>query len=379
MTGTTSHTPTDDAFRQRIRTLLGDLVLPHADDWEARGHLAPAAWKALAGEGLLGLAHRGAAFLESAVLLEELGRTGYAGVRASVGVHAYMATSYLDLFGTPEQRATYLEPARRGERLAALAITEAEAGSDLSRLGTRARPAADGGLLVSGEKLYVANGSQASFFVALVRTRDATTRDAAAPARGLTGVSLLLIDADTPGVHRTEQKMLGWRSADVCRVVFEDVAVPQDRILGRRDQALIHLIQGLDFERLVAGLLAVGGVTHCLELLDAHVRRRRIKDTPLYAHQAVRHQLAELTADHELVTQYGRHAARLHSLGKLDSRTATVLKLKATELAVRAAHVCLQFHGAQGCLDESTAARLYRDSAAGTIAAGASELLRDLI
>ncbi|MFF3482680.1 acyl-CoA dehydrogenase family protein [Streptomyces sp. NPDC002701] len=373
-TDTTPHTTTDDTFRRRIRTLLGDLVLPHADDWEERGHLDPAVWRTLAEEGLLGLAHHGEGFLESAILLEELGRTGYAGVRASVGVHAYMATSYLDLFGTPEQRATYLEPARRGARLAALAITEAEAGSDLSRLGTRARPAADGGLLVSGEKLYVANGSQASFFVTLVKTREG-----AAPARGLTGVSLLLIDADAPGVHRTEQKMLGWRSADVCRVVFEDVAVPEDRILGRRDQALIHLIKGLDFERLVAGLLAVGGVAHCLELLEAHVRRRRIKDTPLYAHQVVRHQLAELTADHELVAQYGRHAARLHSRGKLDSRTATVLKLKATELAVRAAHVCLQFHGAQGCLDESTAARLYRDSAAGTIAAGASELLRDLI
>ncbi|MFD5514904.1 acyl-CoA dehydrogenase family protein [Streptomyces sp. NPDC127066] len=363
-----------EEFRARVRDVLRDSVLPHADRWEAQGHLDPAVWKVLAQEGLLARGHRGEAFLESAILLEELGRTGYAGIRASVGVHAYMATSYLDLFGTPAQKEAYLEPARRGERLAALAITEAQAGSDLSGLRTRARPRDGGGLLVDGEKLYVANGSQASFFVVLVRTRDET----AAP-RGLTGASLLLIDADTPGVHRTGQRMLGWRSADICKVVLKNVAVPEDRVLGRRDRALMHVVSGLDFERLAAGLLAVGGVAHCLELLNEHVRRRRVKDMPLYGHQAVRHAFAELTADHELVAQYGRHAALLHSRGELDSRTATVLKLKATELAVRAAHVCLQFHGAQGCLDESTAARLYRDASAGTIAAGASELLRDLI
>ncbi|MFF9336201.1 acyl-CoA dehydrogenase family protein [Streptomyces albogriseolus] len=363
-----------EEFRARVREALRDSVLPHADRWEEQGHLDPAVWKTLAAQGLLDRGHQGEAFLDSAILLEELGRTGYAGVRASVGVHAYMATSYLDLFGTPEQKAAYLEPARRGERLAALAITEAEAGSDLSRLTTRARPRDGGGLRVDGEKLYVANGSQASFFVALVKTRDET-----GARRGLTGASLVLIDADTPGVHRTAQRMLGWRSADVSKVVLEDVAVPEDRVLGRRDHALLHIVQGLDFERLAAGLLAVGGVTHCLELLDAHVRRRRLKDTPLYGHQAVRHAVADLTADHELVARYGRHAAWLHSRGELDSRTATVLKLKATELAVRAAHVCLQFHGAQGCLDDSTAARLYRDASAGTIAAGASELLRDLI
>ncbi|MFC7985714.1 acyl-CoA dehydrogenase family protein [Streptomyces sp. NPDC057336] len=367
-------TPRHEEFRAVVREVLRDTVLPQADRWEEQGHLDPAVWKTLAARGLLGLGHRGEEFLDSAILLEELGRTGYAGVRASVGVHAYMATSYLDLFGTPEQKAAYLEPARQGERLAALAITEAEAGSDLSRLTTRARPGDDGGLRVDGEKLYVANGSQASFFVALVRTRDGT-----AARRGLTGASLVLIDADTPGVHRTGQRMLGWRSADVSKVVFEDVAVPEDRVLGRRDHALMHIVRGLDFERLAAGLLAVGGVAHCLELLHTHIRRRRLKDTPLHGHQAVRHAFADLTADHELVAQYGRHAAWLHSRGELDSRTATVLKLKATELAVRAAHVCLQFHGAQGCLDESTAARLYRDASAGTIAAGASELLRDLI
>lgn len=369
-------TPGHDAFRSRVRGVLADTVLPHAERWEAQGHIDPDAWRALAGEGLLDLGHHGEAFLRSAIFLEELGRTGYAGVRAGIGVHAYMATAYLDLFGTPEQKAAYLEPARRGERIAGLAITEAEAGSDLSRLGTRARPDG-GGYLVSGEKLYIANASQAGFFVTLVKTGHETEEPAA--THGLTGASLLLVDAGSPGLHREPQHMLGWRSADVCRLVFDDVPVAGDRVLGRRDRALMHLIRGLDFERLVAGLLAIGGTAYCLGLVNEFVRRRRIRGTPLHTNQAVRHRIADLTADHELVAQYGHHAAWLHSRGELDGRTAMILKLKATELAVEAAHVCLQYHGAQGYLSESAAARLYRDAMAGTIAAGASELLRDLI
>ncbi|KIZ17552.1 acyl-CoA dehydrogenase [Streptomyces natalensis ATCC 27448] len=362
-----------EATRTRVRDRLARAVLPHADTWERQGYIAPDGWRALGGHGLLELAHDGADFLHSAVFLEELGRTGYAGIRAGIGVHAYMATSYLRMFGTAEQRETLLSATCRGERIAALAISEAGAGTDLRHLLTRAEPAGDDGYRVNGQKCYVANGSQAGFYVTLVKTRE-TSHD-----RGLTGVSLLVIDADAPGVTRTAQPMTGWRSADVCRVDFDDVLVPADRLVGRRDLALMHLMKGLDFERLVAGLLAVGGVGHCLELLNRFVREHQVKDVPLASHQAVRHRVAELNSDLALIRTYAYHAAWLHSIGSLDTHTASVLKLKATELAVTAAQTCVQYHGARGYLDDATASRLYRDAMAGTIAAGASELLRDMI
>ncbi|WP_051450913.1 acyl-CoA dehydrogenase family protein [Actinospica robiniae] len=361
------------ALRSRIRDELDRCVIPHADEWEARGFVSRQGWRALGSAGLLEFGHDGEDFLSSAVFLEELGRTGYAGIRAAVGVHAYMALSYLLLFGTAEQQEAYVPAARRGERIAALAISEENAGSDLRHLGTRAEPVGELGYRVTGRKCHIANGSQADFFVVLARTGEERG------GRGLSGASLVIVDADSPGVSRTPRPMLGWHSADVCDVEFSDVAVPADRLLGRRDKALMHLMRGLDFERLAAGLLAVGGVAHCLELLNRFVRDHQVKDAPLAANQAVRHRIAELDSDLALVRNYAYHAAWLHSRGRLDTRVASILKLKATELAVAAAQTLVQYQGARGYRDEAAAARLHRDAIAGTIAAGASELLRDLI
>lgn len=360
-------------FRKDVRARLAETVLPFADAWEHAGRVPAEGWRALGGQGLLSQAHQGPDFLRSAVLLEELGRTGYAGVRAAVGVHAYMARSYLELFGTAEQRERYLPGVLSGERVAALAITEDGAGTDLRHLSTRAEPTEDGGYLVNGAKQHIANGLAADFFVTLVRTRNPTA------GRGLTGASILLIDSDLPGVTREPLHTLGWRSADVCRVALDGVRVPPGRLLGRPHQALTLLMGALDFERLAAGLLAVGGVRHCLELLNGFVRGHRVGDEPLDRHQVVRHRFADLAAESELVWNYAYRAALRHSRGELETRTAAILKLRATELAVAAAQTCMQYHGARGYLDDATVARLHRDATAGTIAAGASELMRELI
>jgi len=356
---------TDD-FRQEVRSVLGTVVLPHADRWEQQGHVSADGWRALAEAGLLSLPHRGPGFLRSAVFLEELGRTGYAGVRASIGVHAYMAPAYLHLFGTESQRATWLRP----DRIAALAITEQNAGTDLSQLSTVAKPDGDTHRL-TGEKFYVANGSAADYFVVLARTRDG------GPTRGLSGASLLLVDGRSPGITRHRQRTLGWRAADTCRVSFDGVVAAG--VIGKPDRALMYLMPALDFERLVAGLLAVGGVQHCLDLVRSFARSHQVRGAALSANQAVRHRLADLDARLELVRAYAYRLVDEHCAGRLDTKAAAVLKLTATELAVTAAQVCVQYHGARGYDDDSVPARLYRDAVAGTIAAGASELMRDLI
>ncbi|MDA0563151.1 acyl-CoA dehydrogenase family protein [Streptomonospora sp. S1-112] len=373
-----------DEFRARVRARLADAVLPGADDWERQGFIGAAGWRALGAAGLLGEPHDGPGFLRSAVLLEELGATGYAGVRSAVGVHAYMAASYLLLFGSEAQRAAWLPAARRGERVTALAITEHQAGSDLSDLRTVAVPRPEGGFRLDGHKCYIANGTRAGLLVVLARTgapREAPDPPRRAPGggNGLAGASLLLVDADAPGVVRRPQPMSGYRSADVAEIVFDGVDLPADALLGRPGRALLQLMRALDFERLVAGLLAVGGVRHTLELLGAHLAARRMRGGPLGARQAVRHQVADLLAEYDTVRRYAHHAAWLHSQGRLDTRTASVVKLRATELAVGAAQTCARLHGAQGYLEDSAVARVHRDALAGTIAAGASELLRDLI
>ena len=366
-------TDAESEFRENIRAALANIVAPHADSWETAGKIDRKGWGALGDQGLLELAHTGPEFMRSAIYLDELGRTGYAGIRAAIAVHAYMVISYLELFGNDEQRSAYLPAARRGRRIGALAITEDNAGSDLRNLTTKAEVCAGGDYRVSGTKSYVTNGSQADFFVTLART------GTAASGKALSHVRLVIIDGDLPGITRREQPMLGWHSADTCTVEFADVPVPASRLLGRPDLALVQLMKALDFERLVAGLLAVGGIGYCLDVLRAFVRSHRIGDSPMSAKQVVRQDLAELYSDYDLVRQYALHAAGQQCLGRLDTRTASILKLKATELAVTAAQKCLRYHGARGYLRDSASSRLYCDAIGGTIAGGVAELMRDMI
>lgn len=365
---------TDHPVRARFRAALAEVVLPNADEWEESRRIPAAGWRALADAGMLGMPLSGSGFTDSAILLEELGRTGYAGIRAGVAVHAFMAAHYLDRFGTPEQRAELLADVRAGRRVAALALSEPDAGTDLAAITTKADPDGAGGYRLTGRKAHVANGSQAGFYVCLTRLRTI-----AAHPRSLAGCGLLLVDADAPGVRVTPEPMLGWRSADVCEVTFDDVPVPAGRVLGNPARTLSYLVDALDFERLAAGLLAAGGAAHCLALLDTFVREHHVGGRPLSANQVVRHTIADLAAELDLVRSYAHLAALRHACGQLDTTTAATLKLRATELAAAASRVCLQYHGARGYREGSAVARIHRDAAAGTIAAGANELLRDLV
>ncbi|AJK46611.1 acyl-CoA dehydrogenase family protein [Burkholderia plantarii] len=357
-------------FAGEVRERLRACLLPEAEGAEARGHLPRATWRTLAGEGLLDLPLEGEGFVRSAVFLEELGRLGYAGVRAAIGVHAFMAASYLAWFGSEAQRERYLARMRDGTAVAALAITEDQAGSDLSNLQCLAESDGDA-WRVNGTKRFISNGSQASLIVALVRSN--------AQRHALGGCSLLLIDADAPGVTRTPLNLLGWRSADVCDIGFEQVAVPRENVLGKPDKAFTYLMRCLDFERMVAGMLALGGAAHGIRLVDRFVRQRVVRGAPLSANQSVRHELAELIAELRLLRCFGYQLVLQYAGGRLGSGDASILKLRSTELAKRAAHRCAQFHGARGYLSESEVARLYRDATAGTIAAGASELVREIV
>jgi acyl-CoA dehydrogenase len=363
----------DDGFREHVRSILARIVMPNAERWEAQGQIDSESWIALGREGLLSIAHTGPEFLRSAIYLDELGKLGYAGIRSALGVHSYMALSYLEMFGNGTKQAEYLTDARQGLRVAALAVSEADAGSNLACLATRADVTAEGGFLVNGEKCFIANGSVADFFITLVKT------DAISDKSILGAAGFLIIDAGLPGVERLKQPMLGWRSADICRLRFSDVPVPADRLLGSSGKAFSQIMKALDFERLVAGLLAAGGVGYCLQVLRSFVQSRKIGTFALSGKQAIRQQLAELESDFALVRQYSSYAAWQQSHGQLDTRTAAILKLKSTELGVNAAQKCLQIHGSFGYLEDAVASRLYRDAIGATIAAGPSELMRDMI
>jgi acyl-CoA dehydrogenase len=367
-------------FRRTVAEFLAASVSPYASDWERDRKIPRTAWKALGARGLLGLAYPpelgggGRSLFHVVVFLEELGRTGYAGLRAAVAVHAHMATHYLATSGSAELQQAYLVPAMRGEKIAALAITEPGAGSDLGRLTTVADAEGED-FVVSGQKAMVTNGTTADFYVVAVRT----TPQATATRRGVTGLSLLVMDADGPGITATAQEKLGWHCSDTATVCFDDVIVPSSHLVGRRDSGFYYLMRGFQLERLVAAALAIGGADHCLEQTIAHVRRREAFDSTLSSLQAVRHRLADLAAHLAAARQLVYHAAWRYGAGGLAVEECSMAKLIATELACEIADASLQLHGASGYVEGAVAGRSHRDARAATIAAGPSEVMRDII
>ncbi|MDQ8021218.1 MAG: acyl-CoA dehydrogenase family protein [Moraxellaceae bacterium] len=367
-------------FRAQVRGFLDEHMLPFAEAWELERGMPRRAWKQFGDHGLLGLAHAtehgGSArdIFHSIVFLEELGRTGYAGVRASVSLHAYMATHYLARHATADLRAKYLGPSIRGEKIAALAITERDAGSDLSRLATTAVRDGDD-YIVTGGKVFITNGANADYYVVAVRTAtpDPQVR------RANTGVSLLIIDARVPGVTIQRQEKLGWHAAATAELRFEQVRVPADRLIGRENSGFMYLMRGFQLERLVAAALAVGGAERSLDTTLAHVTSRQAFDGKLSSLQAIRHRLADLTTELAGARAFTYHAAWCYAEDELSVTECSMAKLLSTELACRIADASLQLQGARGYLADSDIARIYRDARAGTMAGGATEVMRDII
>lgn len=363
-------------FRTRTRRFLSEHIAPQLAAWEAQRRIPRETWKLLAAEGLLGLHYpeayggRALPFFHSVGYLEELGRLGHGGFRGAISVHSYMATTYLQLAGTHEQKLAYLRPAVEGDLIAALAITEPQAGSDVSNIRCEARPAGDR-YVIRGSKAFVTNGLNADFMVTAVRMSDG-------PA-GSGGISLFVVDAGAPGVSRTAVEKVGWHCSDTATVEFEDVEVGAGQLLGRRNTGFFWIMKAMQLERIAAALLALGEIDYALELARRYANEREVFGSTIAAHQAIRHRLAELMSHTAAARQLAYHAAWRYGQGKLAVTECAMAKLRATELAVEVAGQCLQIFGGHGYLAEAPISRVFRDTRLGTIAGGTSEIMREII
>jgi alkylation response protein AidB-like acyl-CoA dehydrogenase len=371
-------TPAHAAFRSSVRAFLHTEIVPHAARWEQRRRMPRSAWRTFAGQGLLGLNHQRAAggagrdIFYSAVFLEELGRMGFGGVRFAVALQAYMGTSYLATDGSADLKERYLKPAVSGRKIAALAITEPQAGSDLSRLGASARQDGDH-LIIDGEKCFVVNGTLADFFVTAVRTGGPET------ASVQTGLSLCVIDRETPGVHVMASDCVAWRACGMADISFRDARVPLANVIGRRDTGFWQIMKNMQLERLAAGISAVGDAAHCLGMTWRFLQQRGMFGSTLSTKQAVRHRMADLLTEVEAARQLAYYAAASYAHDPLAITECTMIKLKGTELARIVAQECQHLHGAAGYRAGSRILRIVQDAQAATVAAGASEVMRDIV
>jgi acyl-CoA dehydrogenase len=303
-----------------------------------------------------------------AVLVEELARCRSGGVAAGVGAHIGIALPPIWRFGSEEQKQRFLLPGLRGALIAALAITEPDAGSDVASLRTRA-VRVPGGWQVSGTKTFITGGMRADILVAAVRT---------GPEDGHAGISFLIVPRG-PGVHATALSKLGWHASDTALITLDDVFVPEENLLGDEGRGFYLIMANFQWERLLMALGALGAMQSCFEQTVAYATRRHTFGRPLGRHQAIRHQLAETAVKIQGGRDVTYAALRRYVAGQDATREVTIAKLATQRAACQVIDTCLQIHGGAGTLAEVGLERALRDARLGPIGGGTDEIMKEIL
>jgi len=360
-------------FRDMVRSVIAREIEPYVDEWEAKEAFdAHAIFSTLGAAGLLGLEYspdyggQGADHSYTVILGEELGRIGCGAVPMAISVQTDMATPALHRYGTHELKTRYLAPAVRGEMVAAIAVTEPDAGSDVAGLRTRATQDGED-WIINGTKLFITNGTQADWLCLLARTSD---------EGGHRGLSQIVVPTDTPGLSVSRKlDKLGNRSSDTAELSFVDVRVPVANTIGAIGRGFQQQMVQFQNERMIACYIAVGAMSRALERTAAYTHERKTFGRQLIHHQYIQFTLAELHAELDLLRHYNYAAAEAYMRGEDITRYATIAKLTAGRLQRRVADMCLQFHGGVGYIEETWTARFYRDARLLSIGGGADEVM----
>jgi acyl-CoA dehydrogenase len=363
-----------EALRESVRAFVARELAPHAQEWEEARWFPDDVFAKLAANGFLGLKYpeehggEGGDCLHDAVFTEELARCGSGGLAAGIGAHVGIATPPIWRFGTEEQKQRYLEPAIRGEKIAALGITEPDAGSDVASLRTRARRV-DGGFVVSGEKTYITNGVRAHYIVTAVKTTE---------QGGHHGISFLIVDRGE-GVTSSKLEKLGWHASDTATISFDEVFVPEENLLGQEHEGFKLIMANFQWERLLMALGAVGAMQVAFEKTLAYARERRAFGRPLTGHQAIRHKLADLATTLHTCRCVTYDALRRYAAGEEPVREVTMAKLLTQRSSFDFMDACLQIHGGAGYMREYGIERMARDARLGPIGGGTDEIMREIL
>ncbi len=297
---------------------------------------------------------------------EEMGRIDCGGVPMAMAVQMAMATPALARYGSDELKEQYLRPAIAGEMVASIAVTEADAGSDVA--GIRTKAVRDGDeWVINGSKMYITNGTQADWLCLLARTSDEP---------GHRSMSLIIVPTDVPGfaVSRKLDKLGMW-SSDTAELSFTDVRVPISNTIGEVGRGFQQQMVQFQAERLITVYRHIGSIEQALHRTRDYLNERMAFGQPLLANQHLQFVLAELSARHDMLKHYAYASADAVIRGEDATRFATIGKLMGARLQREVADVCVQFHGGIAYMDEHWASRFYRDTRLDSIGAGADEVM----
>ena len=353
-------------------------IAPHAARWDETGEFPYAAVKGMAALGLFGLPFpeavggAGGDFLSYCLALEEIARADAACAITLEAAVSLGITPFVE-FGSAEQQQRWLPPLMAGEKLWAFGLTEPEAGSDAGGTQSRARREGDE-WVVNGRKCFITNaGTDISAGVTM------TAVTGTAPD-GRKQISCIAIERGTPGYAQAEKyRKLGWHASDTRELLFDDVHVPANHLVGEEGAGFRQFMRTLEGGRVAIAALSVGVAQACLDASVDHARARRQFGKPIAAFQAIQFKLADMATQIELARLITHKAAWAMQHGGAAGTLASMAKLHASEVATACANQAVQIHGGYGFMEESPVARYYRDVKVNEIGEGTSEVQRILI
>ena len=363
-------TPEHEQLREQVARFIGREVEPHAAAWEDTGMVPRDVLRSMGRAGLLGLtvsaAYGGgeADALTNLVFAEALSQSTFGGFIITVLVHTDMASPHLVHAGTAAQKALYLPGVTSGELITAVAISEAGAGSDVAGMRTTARR--DGNAwVINGTKMFITNGVHANVYFVAAKT---------GPARH--DMSMFIVEKGTPGfsVGRALKKT-GWLSSDTAELIFDNVRIPAENLLGEEGKGFYSVMKNFQTERIALGAMAVGHCTRAIELTLDHVRNRQAFGATLWDQQTIRQRIAMLDAKTRAARQFMYHCAWAVTQGHDIVQEVSMLKALTGELVNEVLQTCQQFHGGMGFIRETPIERLWRDARVLGIGGGATEVM----
>ncbi len=364
-------TPEHEAFRAVVRKFVQEELVPRAREFDRMGRIDKALYRTMGELGMLGIRYDprwGGAGLDwsfTGVMFEEVGRCDNAGVAMGISVHTDMATPSLHEFGSDDLKRRFLAPAIRGELVAAIAVTEPGAGSDVAGIKTRAVRDGDD-WVINGSKVYITNAATADFLCLLAVTD---------PDAGYAGFSQIIVPTDSPGFSFRLLDKIGNRGSDTGLLFFEDVRVPVANTIGAIGRGFQQQMMQFQDERLVACVMANSGSQALWETTRKYCEDRVLFGKPLSKMQVTQFKLVEtltrITADRELVHACIRKRVR----GEDATMEISMAKLLVARTARYVADECIQLHGGFGYMTESAAGRAFVDSRLISIGGGADEVM----
>ncbi|MCS6984063.1 MAG: acyl-CoA dehydrogenase family protein [Leptospiraceae bacterium] len=361
-----------EMFRSMVQDFLKKEVIPYHTQWEEEGIVPREVWEKAGELGMIcpnfpeeygGL---GTDFLYNIIVIEELAKAMASGF--FISLHADVVAPYILHYGNEEQKRRWLPDIIKGKKILAIAMTEPGAGSDLASLSTKAEDKGDY-FLLNGQKTFISNGYLADLVVVAARTGE-----------GQGGISLLVVERGMEGFERGRKlKKVGLHAQDTAELIFSDVKVPKENLLGKLNQGFRYLMQSLAQERLV---LAVSNMTSAEKVLDItveYVTQRKAFGRKISDFQNTRHKLVDMYVEQECTRAFLDRVILAHMRGEKTTVEASMVKLQCSEMLKRHVDTCLQFFGGYGYMLEYPIAKAYLDARVQTIYAGTSEIMKEII